>query len=162
MRRSSTAQKQHEPRKVLGLANAPAGLALEQRRHRLVEPECRHAARKHAGADAVDCDVERHQFARLQFRQVDAGRLGRAVAEGARAGRGQAAVGACGDVGGLDAGHAGDVDDAGRVVRSGTFEQKRFQAGGRVEDGFDVQGHQLVPAGLGEVVVWGAPACMAP
>jgi hypothetical protein len=30
------------------------------------------------------------------------------------------------------------------------------QADGGVEDGFDVQGHEFVPAGFGEVVVGGA------
>lgn len=112
MRRTSRTQEKNQPRKVLGLPNPPARLARQQRLHRLLKPKRRHSRRKHARTHAVDRDVLRHQLRGLHLREVDARRLRGPVAEGAGAGRGQAAVVADSHVGGLDAGHGGDVDDA--------------------------------------------------
>lgn len=83
--------------------------------------------------------------------------LARAVGEGALAGGREAAVVAGRHVDGLDAGHAGDVDDARGGGRGGALEEERLEPDGHVEDGFDVERHELVPAGFGEVVVGGAP-----
>lgn len=88
----------------------------------------------------------RHQLRGLHTGEVDAGCLARAVAEGSGAGGGETAFVADCDVCGDDAGHAGDVDDSVGHVCGGAFGQEAVEADGGVEDGFDVESHEFVPA----------------
>ena len=88
---------------------------------------------------------------------MDASGLAGAVGKCALAGGRETAGGRGGDVDGLYAGHGGDVDDAGGGGGCCGVEEEGLEADGDVEDGFNVEGHEFVPAGFGEVVVVCAP-----
>ena len=52
-----------------------------------------------------------------------------------------------------------DVDHLGEIVRGGGRFQQLDEALRQEEDGFDVEVHHLVPAGLGKIIERRAPAC---
>lgn len=64
-----------------------------------------------------------------------------------------------GDIGCLDSGHGRNIDDPRRPVGIGPLEQEVVKAHSHVENGLDVQRHQLVPSALRKIIIRGAPSC---
>lgn len=61
------------------------------------------------------------------------------------------------DISSTQPSHGGDVDHARGCLGTSALEEEGFEELSGVEDGFDVQGEEFVPAMFGEVIVGSAP-----
>lgn len=135
MRTGPAGQIHHRTRNILRHAKSPHGVRagnLVGAARYLQEP-VGHLAREETRADGVYGDAPGTQLDGQVAAEVDDGRLGRRVPIGALLANGANA----------QAGDAGRDDDAGGVrARSGLVQQRRKDAD-RVEDGLDIEIHDL-------------------
>lgn len=136
----ATRKIHHNARDILRHTQSPhrVGLANLLRTARQLQQPVGHLAREEARADGVDGDVSRAQLDSEVATQMDHGRLARRVA--IRALLAQRADAQPGD-------RRRDDDAAGIRERGGLLEQRREEADG-VEDGLDVQVHDLSEGGV--------------
>jgi hypothetical protein len=123
VRRSHTRDEQHQTGKVLWLADPATRLTRRQGVLELLHAKCGHAAGEDTRADHIHSNVLRHEFRRLHLREMDACCFRWAVRKCAVTRGGKTAFGTACYVGGHDAGHRSDVDDARRVMSCGAFGQ---------------------------------------